>query len=432
MYQGLRRIDGLSPPEAAPACLVATGHSLFVALLGKANRLYDIALFQICHDAPMTLSHESGSSAFKRAQQRHRRRGDDPFRSDDLEDLVVDFSRRQAAEDTRIQRVVVASKTKGDYIGPWYTIAEFPGFLYAPQALSSDLQTQLAYLSVSEFCERPHATNIDGVPPKEGKEYVNMDESMWEVWKGENGFDRRVVDASSSGGGFSAHSTTKRRYRSFSKLSWATMGYQYDWTSRAYHEGAKSPMPAILSKLACIFAKTSMRHASECQPQFTASAAIVNYYNTKSTMGGHKDDLELALDKPVVSFSLGLPAVFLLGGKSKDETPVIPILVRPGDVMILGGESRLCYHGMARVIPASAKLPDAVASELSTANQCSSTKEDAALVAVRLQDVAGEIDALGLPEIPESELQALQSYLKHHRVNINVRQVLPDGMSRID
>ena len=43
-------------------------------------------------------------------------------------------------------------------------------------------------------------------------------------------------------------------------------------------------------------------------------------------MGGHQDDLELTFDKPVVSISLGLPAIFLLGGATKNDTP-IPILV---------------------------------------------------------------------------------------------------------
>ena len=60
-------------------------------------------------------------------------------------------------------------------------------------------------------------------------------------------------------------------------------------------------------------------------------------------MGGHRDDLELDFTQPVVSISLGLPAIFLLGGDTKDCEPVVPILVRPGDVYLLAGDSRLCF-----------------------------------------------------------------------------------------
>eukprot|EP00957_Ditylum_brightwellii_P174320 13271547-Ditylum_brightwellii.AAC.1 len=72
-------------------------------------------------------------------------------------------------------------------------------------------------------------------------------------------------------------------------------------------------------------------------------------------MGGHRDDLEYDFSKPVISISLGLPSIFLLGGKDRNNYAV-PILVRPGDVMVLGGDCRLHYHGMARVVvPSSSR-----------------------------------------------------------------------------
>ena len=46
-------------------------------------------------------------------------------------------------------------------------------------------------------------------------------------------------------------------------------------------------------------------------------------------MGGHRDDLEVALDKPIVSWSMGRPAVFLLGGLNKEDADrIFPILTR--------------------------------------------------------------------------------------------------------
>ena len=74
-------------------------------------------------------------------------------------------------------------------------------------------------------------------------------------------------------------------------------------------------------------------------------------------MGGHRDDLEDkdAMDKPIVSISLGLPGIFVLGGAEKDEFesddqsstsphPVRALLLRPGDILVMGGPSRLNYH----------------------------------------------------------------------------------------
>ena len=114
-------------------------------------------------------------------------------------------------------------------------------------------------------------------------------------------------------------------------------------------------MPLLLQKLATLFAETAMSlestNTDTTKTSFLPQASIVNYYNPKSIMGGHRDDLEYALDKPVVSMSMGLPAIFLLGGATKESEPVVPILVRPGDVLILGGQCRLYYHGMAKVIP---------------------------------------------------------------------------------
>lgn len=201
------------------------------------------------------------------------------------------------------------------------------------------------------------------------------------------------------------------------------MGYQYDWTARAYHEGAKSPVPVLLEELASLFATTALSLSGNDSTNFTASACIVNYYNTKSIMGGHRDDLELALDKPVISLSLGLPAVFLLGGKTKDDAPVIPILVRPGDVMILGGESRLFYHGMARVFPADVTLPS-VSKDLVAPKPFQVTRES----------VLARSDCSGMEaatDVPASDRKALEEYLRQYRININIRQVLPDGMDTL-
>jgi alkylated DNA repair protein alkB family protein 1 len=144
-------------------------------------------------------------------------------------------------------------------------------------------------------------------------------------------------------------------------------------------------------------------HTTTTTPiKFTPSACIVNYYHAKSIMGGHVDDLELATDKPVISLSVGLPAIFLLGGTTKDDGPIIPILIRPGDVLVMGGASRRKYHGMARVIPAGV-----------------------------VPGVAPNVAALRATVTTVPDQDHVKDFLTRHRININVRQVLPDGMNCI-
>jgi len=367
------------------------------------ERHHDDTTRQVTHLMVQTLTMErkeetSGISAFKRVQSRYKRQANAPDRLDDVDELV-DFSRRLL--DDRVENVTLPDYNSiNNYHGPLYSLNGFPGFLVAPQALSESLQTELSFAAVSTYCEPPHATNIDSVPPKQSEDN-NRDESMWSLWKQENCFDdeSHLSDANRS----------KKKYRSFRKLSWATMGYHYDWTQRCYHEGAKSPMPTILQQLSQLFATTALWLEGSKSTSYTASACIVNYYSQKSLMGGHTDELELALDKPIVSISTGRPAIFLLGGKTKDETPIVPILVRPGDVMVMGGDSRLRYHGMARLLPNT--LPKMETDRIPTANQ---------------QISAASLGLTYTKDLSKVDEQALQAFLSQHRININVRQVYPD------
>ena len=66
-------------------------------------------------------------------------------------------------------------------------------------------------------------------------------------------------------------------------------------------------------------------------------------------MSGHIDDAEHCLDEPIVSFSIGCPAVFLIGGRSKSEAPTA-VLLRSGDALVMSGPSRTCYHGVPLIM----------------------------------------------------------------------------------
>jgi alkylated DNA repair protein alkB family protein 1 len=62
-------------------------------------------------------------------------------------------------------------------------------------------------------------------------------------------------------------------------------------------------------------------------------------------LGGHVDDMEADWSKPIVSISLGCKAVFLLGGASREESPTA-MFVRSGDVVLMAGPARRCFHGI--------------------------------------------------------------------------------------
>lgn len=381
-------------------------------------------------DTTTPVESDQSWSAYKRVQVRCKQA---PV--DDIVNLpdFADFCRH----DHRIHRLDNPTRTTkggsptGDddafsfYQGPMYGISGFPGFVYCPQALSDDCQTNLAFQAVTEYCEAPHATNIDLVPPKSSEQENGAHESMWNLWKAE-----RIAAKGTT--------VTTKKYRSFRKLSWATTGYHYDWTKRAYHEGgAHSPMPESLNRVAGMFARTALAMHSTTiannngneipHPQFTPSASIVNYYNLKSVMGGHRDDLEYALDKPVVSISLGLPAIFLLGGTTKDDTPVLPILVRPGDVMLLGGAARLNFHGMARVLSSAEDFVSSISRDRvptrsqQVSNMTFTAKDDDV---DDEEGVKNRSEQLTFPD--ENDEDSLRAFLSTHRININVRQVYKD------
>jgi alkylated DNA repair protein (DNA oxidative demethylase) len=83
---------------------------------------------------------------------------------------------------------------------------------------------------------------------------------------------------------------------------------------------------------------------------FEPDACLINRYEPGARMTLHQDRDERDFDAPIVSVSLGLPAVFLLGGDRRaDSQRRIPL--QHGDVLVLGGASRLKYHGVLPVKP---------------------------------------------------------------------------------
>ncbi|MFY0640369.1 MAG: alpha-ketoglutarate-dependent dioxygenase AlkB [Bermanella sp.] len=78
---------------------------------------------------------------------------------------------------------------------------------------------------------------------------------------------------------------------------------------------------------------------------FEPDACLINAYNIGQSMGRHQDKDELNLEWPIVSISLGLPAIFQVFGNQRNGQS-LDIFLQDGDILILSGESRLYYHGV--------------------------------------------------------------------------------------
>ncbi len=79
---------------------------------------------------------------------------------------------------------------------------------------------------------------------------------------------------------------------------------------------------------------------------FAPDACLINRYEPGARMSLHQDRDERDFDQPIVSVSLGLPAVFLFGGPKRSDTPQ-RYRLQHGDVVVWGGSSRLFFHGVA-------------------------------------------------------------------------------------
>lgn len=84
-------------------------------------------------------------------------------------------------------------------------------------------------------------------------------------------------------------------------------------------------------------------------------ACLVNYYDAGARMGLHRDQDEQDLSMPILSISLGDTAVFRLGGPNRrDKTRSLRL--SSGDVLVLAGPARACFHGIDRILPGTSGL----------------------------------------------------------------------------
>ena len=118
-------------------------------------------------------------------------------------------------------------------------------------------------------------------------------------------------------------------------------GYRY---SRADPDSGK-PWPAMPELFAGLAANAA---AAAGYPGFAPDACLINRYEPGVQLSLHQDRNERDFSAPIVSVSLGLPAVFLFGGRARSD-PARAFALHHGDVVVWGGASRLVYHGVRRL-----------------------------------------------------------------------------------
>ena len=131
---------------------------------------------------------------------------------------------------------------------------------------------------------------------------------------------------------------------------WNPMTYRYEASRSDFDDLPVAPVPDEWVALAS-------RAAAAAGVAVRPDIALINFYGGDGRMGLHQDKDEgaesIAAGAPVVSVSLGDTARFLFGGLKRRD-PIEPLMLESGDVFVFGGEARLRYHGVSRVIPGSA------------------------------------------------------------------------------
>lgn len=128
-------------------------------------------------------------------------------------------------------------------------------------------------------------------------------------------------------------------------LGWVSdkeRGYRYE----PRHPETAKPWPAIPPMLLEAWERLA-------DSAFPPDACLVNFYGPKAHMGLHQDRDEKDLSAPILSVSLGASCLFRLGDEMRGG-PTQSVALHAGDALVLSGPSRLCFHGVDKILPTPA------------------------------------------------------------------------------
>lgn len=123
-------------------------------------------------------------------------------------------------------------------------------------------------------------------------------------------------------------------------LGWVSdrSGYRYD----ALDSLTNQPWPAMPVSFKQLAESAAIAAGFK---NFQPDVCLINQYKVGAGMGLHQDKNELDFSQPIISVSLGIPAVFLFGGLQRNDK-TMKLQLYHGDVVVWGGESRLKFHGI--------------------------------------------------------------------------------------
>lgn len=123
-------------------------------------------------------------------------------------------------------------------------------------------------------------------------------------------------------------------------LGWVSdrRGYRY----QSLDPQTGKPWPPMAPALAILAGRAA---AAAGFAGFVPDGCLINRYLPGTRMGLHQDRDEVDFSQPIVSVSLGLPAIFLFGGLARRDRPLRARLSH-GDVVVWGGTARLAHHGI--------------------------------------------------------------------------------------
>jgi alkylated DNA repair protein (DNA oxidative demethylase) len=129
------------------------------------------------------------------------------------------------------------------------------------------------------------------------------------------------------------------------RLGWVTDRAGYRYAARHPGGGDWPPIPARVLDL--WHRVTGLARQPDC--------CLINFYGEGARMGMHQDRDEGDFSFPVLSVSLGDDALFRMGGVDR-PAPTQSVWLHSGDVVVMGGEARLAWHGIDRVRHGSSTL----------------------------------------------------------------------------
>lgn len=124
-------------------------------------------------------------------------------------------------------------------------------------------------------------------------------------------------------------------------LGWVTdrAGYRYDASDPA----SGKPWPQMPPSFRELAGQAAARAGFGA---FSPDACLINRYQPGARMSLHQDKDEDDFGAPIVSVSLGLPAIFLFGAMKRNDKPR-RFRLEHGDIAVWGGPARLAFHGVA-------------------------------------------------------------------------------------